>query len=97
MTNSKALREWIAERGFKLKYVAQMLGITPYSLQKKIDNETEFKVSEIAVFTDILGMSGKTRDAIFFPACRIKRNKECINEPITSICKSSIRGGSHSS
>lgn len=66
MTNSKALREWIAERGFKLKYVAQMVGITPYSLQKKIDNETEFKVSEIAVFTDDLGMSCKTRDAIFF-------------------------------
>lgn len=66
MTNSSALREWIKYRGYKLKSVAARLGITPCALQKKIDNESEFKASEIAVFVNDLGMSPKERDKIFF-------------------------------
>lgn len=66
MTNSKALRRWITDQGYKLKYIAEKLKITPYSLQKKIDNETEFKASEIAAFTNDLGMQKSIRDEIFF-------------------------------
>ena len=33
---------------------------------KKIQNESEFKASEIAALTDFLGLSAKERDAIFF-------------------------------
>lgn len=66
MTNSSMLRAWIEQKGFKLKAVAAQLGITPYALQKKINNETEFKVSEIVTFVVDLGMSAKERDKIFF-------------------------------
>lgn len=66
MTDSKVLRKWISERGFKLKAVAATLGITPYALQKKIDNKTQFKASEIAAFVNDLGMEPGLRDAIFF-------------------------------
>lgn len=66
MTDSNALRAWIAGRGLKLKHVAKMLGITPYSLQKKIDNLAEFKASEIAAFATDLGMTAEERDKIFF-------------------------------
>lgn len=66
MTNSKLLREWIETKGYKLKSVAAKLGITPYALQKKIENKSEFKASEIAAFVNELGMSVKDRDHIFF-------------------------------
>ena len=68
MTDSVALREWIHRHGLKYNAIAAIIGITPYSLQKKIDNETEFKASEIATFVNDLGMSKSTRDKIFFAA-----------------------------
>ena len=49
MTNSKLLREIIDEKGYKLKYIAEKLGLSPYGLQLKIDNKQEFKTSEVAV------------------------------------------------
>ena len=42
MTDSVALREWIQRHGLKYNAIAAIIGITPYSLQKKIDNETDF-------------------------------------------------------
>lgn len=66
MTDSHALRKWISDHGYKLKYVAEKLGLTPFGLMKKIDNTTQFKVSEIAAFVSELGMTTAERDAIFF-------------------------------
>lgn len=66
MTDTEMLRGWIETKGLKYKSIAAFMGITPYSLQKKIDNETEFKASEISVFTTEYGMSPETRDLIFF-------------------------------
>lgn len=66
MIDSKAMRKWISDRGFKLKSVALTLGITPYALQRKIDNKSEFKASEIAIFVNELGMESGIRDKIFF-------------------------------
>lgn len=66
MTDSAALRKWIEDRGLKLIAIADRLKVTPFTLQKKIDNVTEFKVSEVSVFTNDLGMSRTDRDAIFF-------------------------------
>lgn len=66
MTDTEALRSVIHESGLKYKSIAQALGLTPYGLQKKIDNITEFKASEIALLADILSLSEKQRDAIFF-------------------------------
>lgn len=66
MTDTTALREWIYSKGLKMKKIAAVMGITPYSLQKKIDNYTEFKASEITVFVTYFGMDKSIRDAIFF-------------------------------
>jgi transcriptional regulator with XRE-family HTH domain len=66
MTDSFMLRAWITKKGYKLKAVAAKLGITPYALQKKIENKSEFKASEIAAFVNDLGMTPKDRDLIFF-------------------------------
>lgn len=66
MTNSKLLREIINAKGYKYGYVARMLGITPNGLRKKIENDTEFKASEIKRMSAILGLSADERDIIFF-------------------------------
>ena len=68
MTDSVLLREWIDSKGFKLKSVAAKLNITPYALQKKIDNKSDFKASEIVGFVTDLGMTPAERDSIFFNA-----------------------------
>ena len=46
MTDTNALRSIIADSGLKYKAIAEIMGLTPYALQMKIDNETEFKASE---------------------------------------------------
>lgn len=66
MTDTIALRSLIADSGLKYKAIAEIMGLTPYALQMKIDNETEFKASEIDALANTLGMDMKQRDSIFF-------------------------------
>lgn len=66
MTDSNAFREWLDSKGLKMKFVAEKMGITRYSLQKKIDNLSEFKVSEIMALSSEFDMTPKERDSIFF-------------------------------
>ena len=66
----KAVSRW--ERGIgcpdvmTLEPLAAALGLTPYGLQKKINNQTEFKASEILTLSEVLHLSEKERNAIFF-------------------------------
>lgn len=66
MTDSKTFRAVVSNRGMKYKTLAAGLGITPYGLQKKIDNRSEFKASEIVKLTTALQLSERERDQIFF-------------------------------
>lgn len=66
MTDTKALREKIEAKGLKLKAVAEKLGITPYCLQRKINNENEFKVSEVDKLSSMLELTLSETQAIFF-------------------------------
>lgn len=66
MTDTNALRSIIADSGLKYKAIAEIMGLTPYALQMKIDNETEFKASEIDTLANTLGMDMQQRDSIFF-------------------------------
>lgn len=43
MTDTNALRSAIADSGLKYKALAEIMGLSPYALQMKIDNKTEFK------------------------------------------------------
>ena len=47
MTNTTLLRQKIDESGYKLQFLAEKCGLTYYGLMKKVNNETEFKASEI--------------------------------------------------
>ena len=66
MTDTNALRSIIADSGLKYKAIAEIMGLTPYALQMKSDNETEFKASEIDTLANTLGMDMQQRDSIFF-------------------------------
>lgn len=79
MTNAKLLRETIIKSGIKYKYIADYLGLSAFGLQKKIDNINEFKASEIVKISQLLNLSDKKRDKIFF-AEQVNINHFCGGE-----------------
>lgn len=66
MTNTSALRDAVAKSGLKYGKIAGEMGISSYTLQKKIDNKVEFKASEIVKLSDLLSLCDTDRSAIFF-------------------------------
>lgn len=67
MTNTELLEKRINQSGYKKSYIAKTIGITAYSLAKKIRNENEFKATEINKLCDLLGISSlEEKDSIFF-------------------------------
>lgn len=67
MTDTKLLNEIIDKSGYKRKYLADCLGISRFTLAKKIDNVTEFKLSEVDKLCKILKIESLyDRQRIFF-------------------------------
>ena len=66
LTDSLMLNNAISESGMTITAISQKLGITREGFYKKLNNETEFKASEIVLMQRILGLSNKRRDSIFF-------------------------------
>ena len=66
MTNSKKLNDEISESGITITAIAKKIGITREGFYKKLNNDTEFKASEITALQRILNLSNKKRDEIFF-------------------------------
>lgn len=68
MTDTKLLRDKIDESGYKLRFIAAKIGITYQGFLKKMQNKSEFKVSEIQTLCRLLDLSEQDREAIFFCA-----------------------------
>ena len=66
MTDSKKFKDYMKERGYTVKTLAEQVGISHESLYQKIGNERAFKATEIMRISEILGMSTSDRDEIFF-------------------------------
>ena len=66
MTDSELLRKIIKKSGYKMYKIAEELGISPYSLQKKIDNVVDFKVTEVRTLAEFLGLNKDQVNSIFF-------------------------------
>lgn len=66
MINSNALIERIEAKGLKRAAIASQLGITVLSLRRKINGESEFRVSEVIDMVKLLGLSREDMYAIFF-------------------------------
>lgn len=66
MTDTQSLRQIIESKGLKYNSIAKEIGITPYSLQKKINSQNDFKGREIAIISNLLSLTDQQRNAIFF-------------------------------
>ena len=67
MTNTKLLLEWIDRSGYKRSYIAAQLGISTFGLQRKIENASEFKPSEINALCKLLKITAlREKERIFF-------------------------------
>ena len=56
MTNTLGLRAAIVASGKTREEIAEYMGISAYSLHKKIHNITEFKASEIKSLSEFVGV-----------------------------------------
>ena len=65
MTDTMMIRDCIRSQGMKLGHVAHVLGITNNTLRCKLENESEFKVSEAEKLSKMLGMTVEQRDRCF--------------------------------
>ena len=66
MTYSEALNKVIENSGLKLTFIARALKLSREGFYKKLNNQTEFKASEIVKMQEILNLSNEQRDKIFF-------------------------------
>ena len=66
MTNTAMLEKAIAVSGFKKFRIAERMRINAYTLALKINNEREFKASEIDMLCKILDLNVEQRMMIFF-------------------------------
>lgn len=63
----KELNLLVEESGMTYTSIAEKMGITRYTLGKKLSGETEFKLSEMNCLSDILNLSSNKKIDIFFP------------------------------
>lgn len=66
MTDSNLLESKIKAIGLTISAVAEKLGITRAGFYKKLNNNSEFKASEISKLSAILALSDDERELIFF-------------------------------
>lgn len=66
MTDTEKLNDAISKSGIQITAIANKLGISREGFYKKLNNETEFKASEISAMQRILGLTNRKRDEIFF-------------------------------
>lgn len=66
MIKGNLLREKIDTCGFKLVYVAKKVGVSYQAFLKKLNNETEFKASEVMILKELLHLTDDEVMEIFF-------------------------------
>lgn len=66
MLNINLLEKRIDDSGMTMVAIAEKTGILRETLYNKLKGTSEFKASEIASISRVLGLSSHERDAIFF-------------------------------
>ncbi|WP_288891616.1 helix-turn-helix transcriptional regulator [uncultured Sneathia sp.] len=62
----KKLKEEIQERGYKMEYIAKVIGVSPTTLGLKIKGTCTFKMTEIYKIIDFLKLNKEEIINIFF-------------------------------
>lgn len=66
MTNTSLLEQYIEKSGYKKSFIAAQLGLTSYGFARKVNNQSEFKGSEMTILCNLLKIDAKDKEAIFF-------------------------------
>ena len=66
MTNTELLKQYIAQSGYKITFVAKKCGLSYQGLLNKITNKVEFRASEIQTLCDLLGIDVAKKEEVFF-------------------------------
>ncbi len=67
MTDIVALKKCIENSGMTMVFISNKTGMLRETLYNRLsDEKSDFKASEIVKLSDVLGLSNKERDAIFF-------------------------------
>ena len=66
MTNTSLLEQYLEKSGYKKAYIAHQIGLTAYGFARKVNNESEFKASEMVILCKLLKINAKDKEAIFF-------------------------------
>jgi predicted transcriptional regulator len=64
--NATAMKKFVDGRAISVSVMAPMLGMSRYSLYKKIEGKSEFKVSEMRKFIELTRMTDEEVQEIFF-------------------------------
>ena len=68
MVNELKLRKLISERGYKMKYIAETLGLSSMGFRLKLTNKSDFTVNEAYKIAEILDIRGYPLESeIFLP------------------------------
>lgn len=67
MTNKELLEKAIQASGLKKVFLASQIGLTPAGFYNCINNRAEFRVSQVHILCDLLGITDlEEKEAIFF-------------------------------
>lgn len=66
MVNYQLLEEHIKNKGIKKRKLAQLLGLSPEGLYKKLKGIHAFTISEAGILRNVLQLSNDEFDAVFF-------------------------------
>lgn len=66
MTDTKKLKQAIADSGLKLDHIAKEMGVSRVSLYNYINCRADFRLSHIESLSRILGLDPAQKLAIFF-------------------------------
>lgn len=66
MTNTAMLREYFEKSGYKLRFIAERIGLTYQGLLNKVENKSYFNAVEIKALCDLLAIPPDKMVSIFF-------------------------------
>lgn len=66
MTNTSLLEDYIKKSGYKKSFIAKQIGLTSYGFMLKVNNQSEFKASEMTSLCKLLKINARDKEAIFF-------------------------------
>lgn len=55
----------IKEKGYKLKFIAEKLDLTPYGLSLKLNGKSDFKWNEVVEISNILNLTEEEKRNFF--------------------------------